>query len=109
MDTIGKRLLVNGDMSGPLTSEVFSLENIEHLSANCNYTGTPTGTLTYEISSDMGSPVNFQTLASVPVAGAAGGQIWLDRNAPYQWMRISYTPTAGVGTLNVNVIAKGDL
>lgn len=109
MDTIGKRLITNGDMSGNLTSESFCLDNMEHISVNCNYVGTPTGNLVYEISSDMSDPTNWQTLATVAVAGAAGGQIWLDRNAPYKYMRITYAFTSGVGTLNVNIIAKGDL
>jgi hypothetical protein len=109
MDTIGKHLLIAGDMSGNLVSEHFCTDNMEHMSVNCVYTGTPTGDLIYEISSDMSAPTNWQPLATVPVAGAAGNQIWLDRNAPYKYIRISYTFTAGLGTLNINVIAKGDL
>lgn len=109
MDTVGKRLLIAGDMSGNLVSDVYCLDNMEHISTNCVYAGTPTGNLVYEVSSDMSNPVNWNTLASVPVAGAAGGQLWLDRNAPYKYLRITYAFTAGVGSLDVNIIAKGDL
>jgi hypothetical protein len=109
MDTLGKHLLIAGDMSGNLVSEVFCLDNMIHVSTNCNYVGTPTGNLVYEVCSDMSDPVNWQTLATTAVAGAAGGQLWLDRNAPYKYLRVTYAFTAGVGTLDVNIIAKGDL
>jgi hypothetical protein len=110
MDTVGQRLITNGAMGiGPLVSEVYCLDNIEHVSVNCEWTGTPSGTLTYEISSDMSDPTSFQPLASVSPAGSADQQIWLDRNAPYKYLRITYIGIGGAGTLNVNIIGKGDL
>jgi len=107
MDTLGKRLLVDGDMSGNLTSEVLALDNMMHYSVHAIWTGAPNGTLFIDISGELGEPTNWAQLATVAVAGA-GQQIWMDRNAPYKWVRLRYVNAGGTGTLTIHSIAKGD-
>jgi hypothetical protein len=64
-----------------------------------------TCTLYLECSTDN---QNWFELDNVALAGAADNQLWIDKNASYRWARLRYAFTAGVGTLNVHAIKKGD-
>ena len=105
MDTIRQNVLEAGDMSGNVTSEPITLNNIEHLAVKADWTGTPTGTLFLECSTDN---VDWFELDNVALAGVADSQLWIDKNASYRWARVRYSFTAGVGNLNVHAIKKGD-
>jgi hypothetical protein len=107
MDTIGKRIIVNGDMSGNLVSEVFSLDNMLHFSVHAIWTGSPEGDLIIEASGELGEALNWAELSTEPVSGA-GQKIWLDRNSPYKWVRVKYNSQSGSGDLTVHAISKGD-
>ena len=106
MDTLGQRLTENADLSAPFTSEILSLENILHYSVHATWTGAPVGTLFIDISGEIGQPLNWAQLASVAVSGS-GNQIWMDRNAPYKWVRLRYVPTSGTGSMTIHSIIKG--
>lgn len=109
MDTISKRLFEGASMASTLVpSEPIHLNNMVHTSVHCVWTGAPTGTLYYEISGEIGSPVNWEVYDTYDVAGA-GAKYWIDRNVPYVWVRIRYVPTGGTGSLDVDVVTKGDL
>jgi hypothetical protein len=107
MDTIGKRIIANGDMSGNLTSDVLSLNNMLHFSVHAIWNGSPEGQLIIEASGELGQPLSWAQLSSEVVAGA-GQKIWLDRNTPYKWLRVRYVRTNGIGTLEIHAITKGD-
>lgn len=106
MDTLGQRLIENADMTGTLISDTLGLSNILHYSVHATWTGAPNGTLFIDISGELGAPENWAQLASVAVSGA-GNQIWMDRNAPYKWVRLRYVPTGGTGTMTIHSIVKG--
>jgi hypothetical protein len=105
MDTIRQDIISAGDLSGNLTTDPITLNNILHISVFAEWAGTPTGTLYLECSTDNN---NWFELSNVALAGAADNQLWIDKNAPYRWARLRYAFTAGVGTLNVHAIKKGD-
>lgn len=107
MDTLGKRIIEDGDMSGALVSEAISLNNVLHMSIHAIWTGTPSGTLVLEVSGEVQTPTTWEPLSSVAAGGAAGSQLWLDRNAPYAWARVTCS-AGGTGTLNVIAVTKGD-
>jgi len=107
MDTIKTQFFTAQDMTGTLVSPIMDLRNMNHLCVHCTWVGTPTGTLSLEVSAES-TPTNFETVSNVAVAGA-GSQMWLDRNAPYTHVRVRYVPTASTGTIESLGIAKGDL
>ena len=108
MDTLGKRIIENGDMSGNINSEVIPLDNILHYAIQCNWTGgTADGDIHIEVSAELGAPSNWSRIASATVLGS-GTQLWFDRNVPYKWVRIVYERSSGTGVLEVVVILKGD-
>ena len=106
MDTLGQRLIENADMTAPITSATLGLNNILHYCVHATWTGAPTGTLFIDVSGEIGEPLNWAQLASVAVSGA-GNQLWMDRNAPYKWVRLRYVPTGGTGTMTIHSIVKG--
>ena len=108
MDTVGKRAFQNASMASTLVSEPISLNNMLHTSVHCVWSGAPTGDLFYEISGDIGEPTNWEVYDSATVSGS-GTQYWVDRNVPYMWLRVRYVPSAGTGTLDADIITKGDL
>jgi hypothetical protein len=107
MDTIGKRLFESTDMTGTLISEAVSLNNILHVSVHARWSGSPNGTLIYEVSGEIGDPQAWEAYDSASVGGA-GTQYWIDRNTPYMWIRVRYVPSSGTGDLDVDVVLKGD-
>lgn len=107
MDTVGIKLFVDQDMTNALTSDSVSLNNMLHIGMHAEWTGTPQGTLFFEVSGQIGEPTVWETFDSVAINGA-GTQFWLDRNAPYIWARIRYVPTASTGDLTVYAVTKGD-
>lgn len=107
MDTIGKKIFENTDMTGTIISEVIVLSDMIHMGVHAVWTGAPTGDLYIEVSGEVGQPSAWEILGSVPVAGS-GSQYWLDRNCPYLWCRLRYVPTAGTGTINASSVTKGD-
>lgn len=94
-------------------------------SIQASWTGTPTGTLTIEVSNDIvpiasmvGNPVgpnpaanvvNWSTYtgSSVPVTGTSGNWMYISQLGPYRWVRLSYTAISGTGTLNAVMFGKG--
>lgn len=108
MDTVSKKLFEDQGMTNTVASEPVSLHNMEHLSIHAKWTGTPQGTLFFEISGQIGTPEIWETLDSVAVNGS-GTQFWIDRNCPYIWARVRYVPTASTGNLTVYAATKGDL
>jgi hypothetical protein len=108
MDTIGKRLFQDTDMTGTLVSEPVDLNNMVHIGIHNKWTGTPAGDLFFEVSGELGEPTIWETLDSASVSGA-GTQFWIDRNAPYKWARVRYVPTGSTGLLTSHAITKGDL
>lgn len=121
--------MVDGDMSqATLTSDVSSIQYLDNIGVQIDFTDSPVGTFAVEVSADYAqdasSPPNvtnagnwtavpitywdgaaFTTAVSVPTS--AGSPIYLDLNqlsAP--WLRVVYTMASGTGAANVYVTAK---
>lgn len=108
MDTISTKLYEGESMASTLISEPISLHNMLHVSLHARWTGAPTGDLYYEVSGEIGNPTVWEQYDSVSVAGS-GTQYWIDRNTPYAWIRLRYVPSAGTGSMDADVVTKGDL
>lgn len=104
-------VIVNGDMSGSITSLVTVISNISQMSYAYSWTGTsPLGSISVEVSDDYsqnadGSVRNAGTWNALPLAPTPGisgntgmGFVDIDQLGGYA-IRTKYTPTSGVGTL----------
>lgn len=98
---------------GPVTSVQF----LDNIGFQFNFTGTPVGTFDVQVSADHSQDLegnvtvagNWTSIpfSTQPAAAGAGATIYIDINqisAPY--MRAIYTRTSGTGTLNAFITAK---
>lgn len=113
MDTVQRNLVTNGDMSGAIVSEPVYLGGISMIAVHAKFDGSPSGDLSLEVSIGLeigsdGKPTLWESFNTITLTGAAGTQMWLDSQTPYTWVRLTYSPTAGTGTLNAILAGKGE-
>lgn len=122
MRTYNDPLFTSTTMNTTLHSAPFELAKIYGYSIQAEYTGTPTGTLYLEGSSDPSGnfasplnatnvPTNWSTIAnSAQVISAAGSFLWNVSDVEYNWVRLSYTDSSGgtsTALLTARINAKG--
>jgi len=114
------KVITDGNMSlSSITSQYTNIQGLDNVGYQVNFTGTPTGTFSVEISMDYqpgngpnaepANAGNWISLPLVPAIIAAGSPdiAYIDLNqlsAP--WIRLIYTKTSGTGTLQAYVVAK---
>lgn len=104
-------------MGANVTSAVTNIQFLDNIGVQFNFTGTPTGTFSVEISADYEQDTNGNVtnagnwvslvLSPIPAAAGAADSIYIDItqiSAP--WVRAKYTRTSGTGTLNGFITAK---
>lgn len=106
--------ITNGDMSqASITSAVTSIQFLDNISIQLNFTGSPVGIAAVQVSADHSQDMfgnvtvagNWVTVSSASMVG--GSPIYFDLNqlsAPF--IRVVYTRTSGSGTLNGFISAK---
>lgn len=115
MRVFNEAIITAGDMSGSLNSSTVHLDSIYAFSVQAVWTGTsPVGTLKLQASDDFllnpGDAVtNWIDIAgaSAAVSGNTGSQMFNYNGAGFQHVRLVYTFTSGVGTLNARIFNKG--
>jgi hypothetical protein len=117
-------VIVNGDMTTTITSEVSIISNISMIGYSYSWIGAaPVGNISVQISNDYSQnedgsvrnagtwttiyfSVNGATANSAPVAGSPGsGFIDIDTMSSYA-IRTVYTPTSGSGSLQALINLK---
>lgn len=88
------------DMSSNITSASIECRNMEFMTFQFIFTGTPTGTFTVEASLD-GTNWTALGLATISASGAAGNHLVDLYNVNYQYIRTKYTASSGSGSLDV--------
>ncbi len=117
-------VIVAGDMSDDITSDPTILQSMTGASYSLSWTGTsPVGTAAIEVSNDyalngdgtvknagtwnvLTLDLNGTPVSSVPVTGNAGtGFIDIRKTMAYA-IRLVYTSTSGIGTLDAVFVGK---
>lgn len=112
------KIIDAASMGASVTSTLAFVQYQDNVGIQLNWTGTPTGTFTVQVSVDhaqdtlgnvtvAGNWVTLTLSASITAAGSAD-TAYIDLNqlsAP--WARVVYTRTSGTGTLNGYITAKG--
>lgn len=101
-------IISSGTMTGTsvINSEVISIINLDNISLQFDWTGTPNGSFDVQVSNDN---VTFHSLniPGVPSAvGVAGGFIINITQLSQPYIKAVYTNTSGTGTLNVTIFGK---
>lgn len=114
MRVSGDTIINAANMTGTINSEAIWLQSIYAYAIQASWTGTPTGDLSLEVSSDVtNDPASVATWTtytgtSQSTAGAAGNHMWDVTEAGHKWVRVKYVHTSGSGTLTVVFNAKGN-
>lgn len=98
-------------MTGTATivSQPVNIKNLDNIGINIDWSGPSNGTISIECSV-TGEPGSYKALTfSPPLAqpsGVSGGYLVSVNQAPFEWLRISYTNSSGVGALFADITAK---
>jgi hypothetical protein len=107
-----------GSMGANITSAITEIRNQDNVGIQLNWTGTPVGTFSVQVSIDHAQDANgnvtvpgsWTSLALNPAITAAGGPdtAYIDLNQmSASYIRVVYARTSGSGTLNAFITAKG--
>lgn len=110
-------VIINGDMSGDLTSLVTIIQKISKISYTCDWNGSsPVGEIIVEVSNDYsqnadGSVKNAGSWEQLPLSATASvtgntGIGAIDIESSFYAIRLKYIRTSGTGTLNVTIVGK---
>lgn len=118
-----KRVIDAGTMTGTdvITGPWISLEGMDKISFQPQWTGTPNGAFSFETTnagkasgSGVPSASATATALTLPASFAAGNPAGSASNFMFEFtdmseafIRIKYTNASSTGTLNVDVMAKG--
>jgi hypothetical protein len=106
-----KPIFLNQDMTGTLHSAPLFIGQMSYVGFDLQWTGSPTGTFTVEVSNsysqgpDVVAPANAGnwtplTLSqSISASGSAGGGFIDIDGVAASWIRLTYTPSGGTGSL----------
>jgi hypothetical protein len=111
-------VIINGDMSGNITSAPLETKLQDNIGIQLNWTGTPSGTFGFYVSMDYAqdafgnvtNPGHWIQLPVNPTITASGvpDQAYVDLNqlsAPY--VKVVYSANSGAGVLNLYMAGKG--
>lgn len=107
--------ITSGDMSqSTITSTITNIEYLDNIGAQANYTGSPVGTLSVQVSLDHAQDQNgnvtvagsWAQITSAAIPGSTTPIIFDLNQLSAPWMRIVYTKISGTGTLDVFITGK---
>jgi hypothetical protein len=110
-----KQIITNASMTGTTTisSQITEIRGFDNVYYEAQFTGTPTGSFTVQVSSSYDPLTNPNAifiplpLSPSPVASGTSGQIGIDINLEgSQWIQLTYTNASGTGTLNAYISGK---
>lgn len=102
-------IVINGNMTLTIHSIPTNLDTAASYAVQAIFTGTPSGILQLEGSNDNDdvTPTNWTIITDSIQNITASGSYLVNVEFPvYCWVRLSYIPTAGSGTLNAKINAK---
>ena len=98
-------LIVDGDMSGNITSASTNILHTDRVGYQLVWTGTPTGDFSVEVSNDEATWVALTLSTAVAAAGSADSA-FIDCETAAKFIRLVYTASSSTGTLQVHITAK---
>lgn len=99
------KYMVAQSMAANVTGRAVATLASEGLSFQAVWTGTPTGTLKLQVSNDNTTYTDLPG-TSQATGGAAGNFLWNLAGIYFQFIRLVYVRTGGVGTLDANSYSK---
>lgn len=94
-----KQVIVDGNMGGNLTSIVTDVEQLDRITYDVNFIGTPQGLLEVQISNDKNRWITLPIDPTLSMVGVAGNHFIDITNINWKYSRLVFTFTGGAGTL----------
>ena len=98
-------LIVDGDMSGDITSASTNILHTDRVGYQLVWTGTPEGTFSVEVSNDEVTWAELTLSASINGGGAADNA-FIDIETAAKYVRCKWTNSSSTGTLQAHITAK---
>jgi hypothetical protein len=106
MRTLNDLVISAGDAAqASVTSETVDVQHICMVSAVVVMTGSPVGTLKFQVSNNLGA--NWADTAITSAVAAAGVFYMTFPDVATQYVRLVYTKTSGTGAINAWINGKG--
>jgi hypothetical protein len=112
---LGHQVITNGSMTGTstITSQVTEIRGFDNVSYEADFSGTPTGTFSVQVSNSYDPITNPNAvfiplvLSPTPVASGSSGVVGIDINqSGFKYIKIVYTNISGTGTLQAYISGK---
>lgn len=100
------KIITTGNMSGNLVSISQDLSVTNGYGIYAKWTGSPVGTIKLQATLDGINFIDYP--GSATSVNNAGDALWEVSTAFYGRVQVVYTFTSGSGTLNVQILGKGD-
>lgn len=107
------KALSAANMASTITSPVTTIQWLDNIAIQFNFTGSPTGTfsvqgsLDYDPNTNNPGTWNSVTLDPVPVASGSSGSILINMDElAFPYLRVQYVPSGGTGSLDYFISAK---
>lgn len=97
-------------MSGSVTGAAYKVRWHPYLGVQFSWTGTPTGTISLEVSnaaSPGASDWTALTISGLVHPSGSAGSHYIELQLSATWIRAVYTRTSGSGTLTARISGKG--
>lgn len=108
MHAINSQTIVNGNMSGNITSNVLNIDEVTSYSIQATWTGVPVGTVKAQGSNNIGLLGWTDITESISAVSGPGTYILNVERPSYSFVQFVYTFTSGTGTMNAVLNAKRD-
>ena len=110
-------IFVNASMASTLHSNPINISQLSYIGFDISWTGAPNGTFTVEVSNTYSQYPGGQvqtagtwtalTLTNTVIATGSPNNAFIDIDGvAATWIRLTYTPTSGTGTVNATASAK---
>ena len=99
------KLVVDGDMSGSVTSPSSNILHMDRVGYQISWAGTPVGDFTVEVSNDESTWVELTLSVAVAATGGAN-DAFIDVETAAKFVRLVYTSSSSTGTLQVHITGK---
>lgn len=99
-------IVINGDMSGNITSLATDLAKTDGYSVSAVWTGSPVGTIKIQVSRDNTN--YFDLPGSSYSTSGLNSAMWEITTANYSKVQLVYVASTGSGTMNAGILGKGD-
>lgn len=100
-------LIIDGDMSGNLTSDETNVQYLDNVGLIIQWSGTaPVGTITVEVKIGDSAWSELEFGSTISIASDSGSHNVNINQIPHEKIRVKYNFISGVGVLNIYSTAK---